>query len=181
MGPVIADEISPRLYMGPLPPPGGSVAREGFSTLVLCALRREYRSVYMLNAQTPVEQAFQGVEVFVVDLDDDFDNPLSEQDYQRAATAGELVKRTVRAKRNALVTCIAGRNRSGLVTALALRGLCDWPGQKAMDHVRRMRNSPHVLSNPQFANTLSKLSAPSFRTQPVQHVQRFDRYRRPIS
>lgn len=187
MSPIIADEIAPRLFMGPLPPPGSTVASAGFTTLVLCAQRSEYRRVYMLR-ETPVERAFQGVELVVVDLDDNFDRPLTRQEFVRAETSADIVKRTVREQKNALVTCMMGRNRSGLVTALALRSLCRWSGTQAMERVRRMRNDRHVLSNPQFEVLLEKLPAPAVgsstvgRTASGTHARpKFDRYRRPIS
>ncbi len=179
-----ADQIAPRLFMGALPPPGKRVCDAGFSTLILCAQRREYRVTYPFY--TPVERAFSGVQLFVVDLDDNYDSPLTEQEFLRAQTAAHLVKQTVRDQKNALVTCVMGRNRSGLVTALALRSLCDWPGEKAMTQVRKMRNAPAVLDNPQFAGLLAKLPAPSVQartsgTRPAVPAHRFDRYRRPIS
>jgi hypothetical protein len=165
----IADEIAPRLFMGPYPPAGPYVARAGFSTLILAAKRSEYRVLYGLRKEDPVELAFPGVPViFVADLDDDYSSPLTDQEFMRAQAAANAVVRTIRNQENALVTCVMGRNRSGLIVALALRQLGQWTGHQAVARVRlkRITRATNVLENPQFAGILEKLPQPSPASAP---------------
>jgi protein-tyrosine phosphatase len=60
-----------------------------------------------------------------------------------------LVVDRVKAGRNVLVTCMAGQNRSGIVTAMALCKLTGASGQECVDHVSRTR--PFALNNRTFA------------------------------
>lgn len=162
---IYADEITPRLFMGPLPLPGSHVAQAGFSVLILAASLREYRFAYGLTKQDSIPAQFPGVPlVFVVGLTDDYEVPVTESEFRRVMAASETVKHAVREHKKALVTCIMGRNRSGLVTAMALRELCNWSGSRAIQHVRAGREksgTPKVLENPMYVELLERLTAPS--------------------
>lgn len=158
---ITADEITPRLFMGPIPPSGSEVAALGFSVLVLAATKDEYRRTYHLSADQTIQSAFTGnVCVYVLDLDDDFHTPLTRPELSRVSHAVKAVKTAIRLQKMALVTCMAGRNRSGLVTALSLRELCRWNGMQAMARVRLRRKTNFVLSNPQYERLLDGLPAP---------------------
>jgi protein-tyrosine phosphatase len=56
-----------------------------------------------------------------------------------------------------LVMCRAGRNRSGLLTALVVRQLTGCSGPEAVAGVRRGR--PRALANPHFERYLERLAA----------------------
>jgi hypothetical protein len=54
------------------------------------------------------------------------------------------------------VTCYAGLNRSGLISALALHMITEWPLPVIIDAIRAKRG-PHALSNPRFVELLQQL------------------------
>jgi len=162
-----ANEITPRLFMGSVPPTGTEVAQSGFSLLVLCALPSEYRHVYSskLKLQTnpqDIRSLFPGVRVIVVSLDDNFITKPSKEEQLRAIQAASEVSKAVRAGQKVLVTCMQGRNRSGLVAALALRDLCGWSGSQAKARVRLKRKLDFgvALMNPIFVHILDRIPAP---------------------
>lgn len=133
-----ASRIVSRVYQGAAPPPGNQVRRCGFSLLVLCA--EEYQ---------PPGELFDGVQVLHVPLDD---AELSAAEWQRAAKGARAVCKHVMGKGRALVTCMAGRNRSGLVTAMTLRLLTGAKGDAIVDHIQRRR--AHALTNRSFVQAL---------------------------
>jgi protein-tyrosine phosphatase len=95
--------------MGSKPEIGRAVGEAGFDLLVLCA--EEY--------QPPAWQ-FPGVEVIHAPFDDnDHTGPLAGEK-KIARSAAKQVALALRNRANVLVTCYAGRNRSGLVSGLAL-------------------------------------------------------------
>jgi protein-tyrosine phosphatase len=63
--------------------------------------------------------------------------------------AANKVVQHVRNGKNVLVTCLAGQNRSGLVTALALQQLTGWSGKKIVNHISAKRM--WALHNATFA------------------------------
>lgn len=134
------------LYQGSAPPLGQAVEmrRKGFSALVLCA--REYQ---------PEGFEHVGLLVFRVPMDDVLDPPAG--DVKRAATVAKNVAHLALAGHRVLVTCAAGRNRSGLVTALALREMSGESGAKCAALVRRKRQG--ALTNPSFLKMLARLPA----------------------
>jgi hypothetical protein len=76
-----------------------------------------------------------------------------------ALRAANLVAATFLARKRVLVTCMEGRNRSALVTALALDMLSSEGGLAAREAVRqrRVRAKGPVLSNPSFAKVLENI------------------------
>lgn len=140
------DRLAPKLWIGSAPYGGDVLKAMGFDTLVLCA--QEYQ---------PPASSFPGVRVIHAPFDD-----APELD----AATQELVKRTARQVagevqrgRRTLVTCMAGRNRSGLVCARVLMKLSGAPGHLVVDHVQRLRKN--ALTNDVFARSLEGYAASS--------------------
>lgn len=146
-----ANEIVPFLWQGSLPIPGDGVREAGFQVLVLCA--REYQ----LEPEN-----YPGVQVVHAPNDDSVQFPLTREKLSVAVTAARAVAKAVRAKQKTLVTCAAGLNRSGLVSALALHLLNGWAGDQCIMVVRKFRPRSRVhpgrsLSNPEFVMALNRL------------------------
>jgi hypothetical protein len=83
------------------------------------------------------------------------DCKLTRAHLQEAIYIASKVERRVRTGKNVLVTCFAGLNRSGLVTALAAMKLTNKPGSEVLKHIQARR--PGALCNASFANVISKL------------------------
>lgn len=149
---VEASEIVPRLWQGSRPAPGYLVAQAGFNVLVLCA--REYQ---------PEASAFPGVEVIHAPNDDAPSlYPFTEEDLKAAITASARVVKAYKQGQNILITCAAGLNRSGLVTAISLHRLFGWDGQTCIRKIRKQRKPRHgiqPLSNHEFTKALRRLPA----------------------
>jgi protein-tyrosine phosphatase len=94
--------------MGSKPEIGHAVSEVGMDLLVLCA--EEYQ---------PPASLFQGVKVIHAPFDDT-DIRFLESQKATAFAAAKQVADAMRKGSNVLVTCFAGRNRSGLVAGLAL-------------------------------------------------------------
>lgn len=156
---VDAARVGPKLWIGSHPPVPGhrcsthtteerarsvDLAKHGFDFLVLCAI--EYQ---------PAADAFPGVEVHHAPFDDDAAG-LSEWQWQTAVEAAARTVDANRRGRRCLVTCFEGRNRSGLVTALALAGLSGCTPGQACDLIRE-RRGPAALSNPAFRGLLQRV------------------------
>lgn len=136
-----ATEIIPRLYQGSRPPLGGAVSAEKFSAVVLAA--KEFQ---------PPSQLFQGVRVIYVPLED---TRLMPHDFLAAQRASQLAIEAYLTGGKVLVTCLAGINRSGLVTALVLHGLTGMSGSDAVKLIRRRR--PIALLNRSYLQALRSL------------------------
>jgi hypothetical protein len=137
---VDATRILPGLYMGGAPTPGHEVYACGFPVLVLCA--KEYQ---------PEARWFPRVRVVHCPLDD---AELSSTEAALATSAAEMVVLARSRGARVLVTCWMGRNRSGLVTALALRSISNWSVPRIVKRVRERR--PNALSNPSFLRFLGR-------------------------
>lgn len=149
--PLDADEIAPFLWQGSLPTPGPAVREAGFQVLVLCA--REY--------QLKPEE-FPGVRVIHAPNDDSVMFPLTREKLGVAVGAAREVADAVRTGKKALVTCAAGLNRSGLVSALTLHLLNGWAGDHCVAVVRKFRPRSRVhpgrtLRNADFLMALNRL------------------------
>ena len=141
--------IASGLFVGSAPPLGRVVARAGFQVLVLCASEHQ-----------PPAEAHPGVEVLRIGLEDD-GSPMMRWHVREAFALADAVARRVRAGRACLVTCQQGRNRSGLVAALALARLTGAPGALAAEAVRARRLSPfgQALTNREFVGLLRSIPA----------------------
>lgn len=124
-------QIGPRLYQGSYPPMGDVLKEHGFDVVVLAA--REYQ---------PEAIRFVGVRVIHAPMNDCPDVPVV-QARRVAAEVARLWKRGARI----LVTCQAGLNRSGLITALAWRYITGRSGREAVRAVKRGRGDEALFNN----------------------------------
>lgn len=134
-----ANEVVPGLWQGAAPPPGRAVRSAGFRKLVLCA--EEYQ---------PPGEVFDGMAVLHAP-NDDSGLPISVEQKKIAILASRSVARSLLRGEPVLVTCMQGRNRSGLVSALTLIRLGVRP-EAAIRTVQRVR--PMALSNGSFVSFL---------------------------
>jgi protein-tyrosine phosphatase len=138
-----ATPIAPKLYQGSAPRLPHALRSAGFGTVVLCA-----------HEIQPANALLLGIEVLRCPLDDNGSGP-SLSEWRRATRTAAQVARRVRSRRRTLVTCAQGRNRSGLVVALALHDLYGWSGAACVGIVQRLREG--ALTNPGFVRALRSL------------------------
>lgn len=157
MGKFDASEVYPLLWQGAVPPEGTALSSMGFDAVVLCA--REHQ---------PGKHRFLGVDVIHAPNADDFSRLPSRDELKIAVHAARKVAAVLAQGGKVLVTCRMGRNRSGLVSALALHILTGQDGFTCMRQVKKRRRKS--LGNPGFqevlANLKGKKKAPS--SEPVQ-------------
>ena len=131
------------LYQGAFPAPGHAVRDARFDVLVLCA------SEVQLSADR-----YPGVAVVHCPL---WDGELKPAEWELAKRAANAVARAMLQQKRVLVTCAAGRNRSGLVTALALHLITGKSGAECVRHVVRCRTNAPALTNFSFVRALCAL------------------------
>ena len=139
--PAVAFRVAGNLWIGSAPPIGFSVAQH-FDCLVLSAM--EY---------TPGPTCWPKVETHVASLNDD-GSPMRKDEMAAAVRAAGKVISWLKAGKRVLVTCHQGRNRSGLICALAL---CKGKGMtptRAINTVRAARG-PGALRNDYFVSFLN--------------------------
>jgi protein-tyrosine phosphatase len=127
--------VIPRLAQGSLPT--GPIHRQ-FQTVVLGAEEAQNLPLFGLEVvRAPLEDAVP-----------------TDQQIEIAYMAAVHVVRRWRQGRSVLVTCFAGRNRSGLIVALALMmmGMND---RQAVQAIRTARG-PMALSNKHFVRVLER-------------------------
>lgn len=91
-------------------------------------------------------------------------NDDAQLDETQAGIAWDAARRVADAYRNGrsvLVTCMQGRNRSGLVTSIALHEIFGCGGTQAARVVRRQRVGARALTNPDFVRYLRTIPAAS--------------------
>jgi protein-tyrosine phosphatase len=141
--------IHENLHQGSFPPPGNDVAAAGFDVLVLAASEAQPRA-----------GDYPGVRVIHAPFEDE---PLESYGYGSAPPDGLLTAKSAADKvaaclqdgKRVLVTCMAGRNRSGLVCGLALHQIHGWSGEHIVNSIQQAR--PQALSNASFAAALRRL------------------------
>lgn len=138
-----ANKIIPRLYQGSRPPMGWDLVNAGVTSLVLCAEEHQPRA-----------KNFPGILVCHAPLDDHM-KPLSRIEWNTIQDAARFVVRELGRGGRVLVTCHAGRNRSGIVTALALIMLTGCTGREAVRLIKAHREN--ALSNPSFAQQIERI------------------------
>ncbi len=138
------NEIFPNLWQGSAPAPGKTLHTFGFHTLVLCA--KEYQ---------PRGKDFQGLRIIHAPNDDNFTRPPTKDELHIAIQAAQEVKRDFLQGKKILITCMAGRNRSGLVMAFALHLLTGQSGLECANLIKQKREG--ALGNPGFMKVLTAL------------------------
>ena len=138
-----AHRIIRRLYQGSLPPAGPWLRHAGFDVLVLAA--RELQ---------PSASRFPGLVVYHVPLEDD-PGPLTSQERRVIRRVSRLLAAHHRAGKRVLITCAAGWNRSGIITAATLRRITGAPHDAIVDRIRRKR-SPRALGNRDFVRAFKQ-------------------------
>lgn len=133
--------VAPKLWMGSAPPVGRTVSEAGFRAVAFCA--REYQ----LHSRE-----LRGIIVIHAGIDDS-ETPTTVAEVQTALEASFHVARLVSQQQRTLVTCWQGRNRSGLVTALALHRLYGWSADDCVDAVRTARH--RALERPAFVEAVA--------------------------
>jgi protein-tyrosine phosphatase len=134
--------IHKTLLQGSRPPTGHQLHDHGIDVLILCA--EEFQ---------PPASEFPGVEVIHAGFDDNPGRGLLPQEVVTADRAARLAAMHVRRGKVVLVTCMAGLNRSGLVTAKTVCRLTGWSGLAAARHIKERR--PMALFNPHFMSHLA--------------------------
>ncbi len=117
----------------------------GFDTVVFCAMEAQPTLTDVIEL-TPTE-----VLAFPFD-----DADLTDVHLQNAMAMARRVAERVSQGKNVLVTCFAGRNRSGLVVALALHMLTGRSGDDIVERIRQKRGVD-ALTNKDFEAAIRKL------------------------
>jgi len=125
--------VAKNLIQGSAPSPLQKISKTA-DVLVLCASQYQ-----------PPACLFPGVRVVRAGIRDDVP---TQKEIEIAMLAAYVVAQELHRGKRCLVTCMAGLNRSGLVSGLALRYL-GWSGRDASRAVRAARGQ-HALSNPWF-------------------------------
>lgn len=141
-----AHRIHGGLFQGSRPPPGSALYNTGFRALVLCAEEHQ-----------PAASLFPGLEVIHAPNADDFSRLPSREELQRALLAARRLVPYLSRGEMVLSTCYAGRNRSGLVSALALHLWLGCSGAQAIQTIQATR--PRSLGNPGFRLVLQRLTS----------------------
>lgn len=136
-----ANEVIPRLFQGSMPPTGRLPA---INVLVLMA--QEYQ---------PPARAFPGSTVVHAPIDDDMWK-VTLQDRMTIKRAAASVVHHLRRGRSVLVTCNQGLNRSGVVTALAIRNVMPQVSPAQAIKLIRKARGPLALSNPRFVELIEE-------------------------
>lgn len=137
-----ATALTGKLSIGGRPPQGNAVRDAGFTVLMLCS-----------DTYQPLDSGFPGVEIVRRPF---MDRPFSVQPEAQnlALKAGELIYQRMKQGRRCLVTCNEGRNRSGLVCAIALAE-CGMDPQAAGLLIRDRRLG--ALTNMDFRGMLERI------------------------
>lgn len=134
------NKITEGLFQGAWPPFGDQLAKRGFDTLVLCAYENQHDELYV------------GLNVICAPGDDDAQPERMERFLPTWILAAQRVAQQVKLGKKVLVTCMAGLNRSGMVTAMALHLLTGWSGAVCVERVQERRAM--ALCNATFAQWL---------------------------
>lgn len=137
-----ADEIIPGLWQGAAPRNWSEVRNQGFDVLVLCAAEHQPDDV-------------PGVIVIRHPLLDEVGFYLLDTLVYKVRGVAQRIAANVLSNKRCLVTCHAGINRSGFVTAAALHFITGTPGSDCVKVVQASRYG--ALRNPDFVKALSLL------------------------
>lgn len=146
-----ASRIDSKLWQGGFPQDPTQLTLFGFDAIVLCA--RELQP-----AGTDVEDLFPDIALFCAPMDDDIDDGPTRAEISIALNARDFILRQLNQGKRVLTSCVAGRNRSGLVNALVLMSRHKINGKEAAKWVQDMR--ANALTNSSFETFLHRLPAP---------------------
>jgi protein-tyrosine phosphatase len=138
------------LYMGSRPPLGDTLSDAGFDALLLCAYEFQPRSSEIPN-----------VRIYHVPLDDNDERPLTLSEKNQILAAGSTAASLVQRGARCLITCAMGRNRSGVVSAVALSQLSGRTPREAAQFIRKVRvgrDGGAPLMNDSFNEFLDEMS-----------------------
>lgn len=138
-----AHRIIGGIWQGSEPKFGGSLRRAGFDALVLAA--EEFQ---------PPSSSFPGVRVHHAPLDDHL-NPLTSKEWATIIGAANFAVHQAKRGRKVLITCHAGINRSGIITALTVSLLYGCTGKKAVALIKERR--PGALRNTSFVHHIESV------------------------
>lgn len=144
-----ASQIAPNHWQGGFPQNPQSLRAHGFTAIVLCAEELQP------DPNGGDTHLFYGITIIRAPMDD---SVLTKQEAQIAIQAAKRVDDVIQAGGTVLVSCQAGRNRSGLVSALALIRRYGISGKEAADRVRACR--PKALTNDSFSAFLNAIPKP---------------------
>ncbi len=119
----------------------------GVSAVVLCAMPSHYR-----EEGIDVDRIVPGLAILRAPMVDDQDAGIDAYTIQIACAAADRVVGMLGAGKRVLVTCMAGRNRSGLVSALTIMRRRGMSGAEAVEWIQARRDS--ALTNDSFAEWL---------------------------
>lgn len=136
-----ASRVQGELYQGSLPQQGQHVRRAGFDVLVLCA--EEYQ---------PDDYLFPGVRVVRLPMAD-IPVRLTPREVRTLRMAARDLAYALKRGDRVLVTCAAGLNRSGLVTAATMLEQGSATPAEAIRRIRAARG-PLALHNPAFVHAI---------------------------
>lgn len=132
-----ADRIIPRLWQGAYPAYNMKAVKKHFDVLVLCA------DELLMDGK---DALYPTIKILRTGLDDC--RPVRDGDLEKASAMAVKVAEAYKAGKRILVTCAAGLNRSGLVTALALKLIEGKSGTECVAMVQKARR--HALYNRDF-------------------------------
>ncbi|NBT36053.1 MAG: hypothetical protein EBT03_11050 [Betaproteobacteria bacterium] len=148
--PIDASRIHGELYQGGIPPKGPALANAGFQALVLCASENQ-----------PPDWSYPGVEVIRIPMDD-IPVRLNPKELRYLKLTAREVAHLLAQGKKVLVTCAAGLNRSGLVTAATLLASSDATPAEAISLIR-LRRGAAALNNAAFVHTIATQLRPARR------------------
>lgn len=136
--------LTRNISQGSALPVGPHVAAAGFHVLVLCAEQFQ-----------PPDNAFPGIQVIRAPLIDDQHNVMPLRSTKLAMKAAREVAARMKNGENVLVTCLAGLNRSGFVSVVALHLTTGYSGKRMIQFIQKRR--PDALFNQMFVKMLEAL------------------------
>lgn len=141
-----ANKIFGNIYQGPRPPTGDHLEKAGIHTVVLCAKE-------VIQGLEATGANFGSVQVIKAPSIDADDAPPPEHWIRGWHAAAKRAAELSQAGHRVLITCQAGLNRSGVVSALAIHYITGWPGGKCAKIVQMSR--PGSLFNAKFLEYLN--------------------------
>jgi len=118
-----------------------------FEVIVLCAEEFQPKRSIFLRPQDRASVIYAP--------NDDSETPISKAQADIACRAARQAAHEYRSGKNILVSCMQGRNRSGLVSALTLHLLYGMSGAKTIEFIKS--KVPNALMNPSFVKFLESV------------------------